>query len=240
MTTPHADPTRPSRGAAEPVSAAGRRRRRRPQTSTVLSCAALFVALGGTATAATVITSKQIKNNSVTSADIKNGTLQKGDFKKGVLPSGAAGATGPAGAVGPVGPAGPAGTPGAKGETGAKGDTGTTGDTGAAGSSVAYGRVEPNGSVDTDVSSATFETGDVRRAAVGVYCIKNVPKGWKFGVVSGDNVNTANDTVATIYVNTVGVVADCDPATGERMRIRTYDVSNVALADRSFVVQIED
>lgn len=68
---------------------------RRPSPALVVSIIALVVAGGGTATAATLIGSKQIrnsavnsakiKNSSVTSADIKNGTIATGDLSKGTL-----------------------------------------------------------------------------------------------------------------------------------------------------------
>jgi hypothetical protein len=81
-----------------------------------VSVIAVVLALGGTATAASVITGKQIKNSSVRGADIKNKSLTPSDFSGSVkgaqgaqgsqgLP-GAAGAAGPAGAQGPVGPTG--------------------------------------------------------------------------------------------------------------------------------------
>jgi hypothetical protein len=54
------------------------------------------------ATAALVITGKQIKDNTVTSKDIKNKTLVKKDFKPSTI-SALTGATGPAGAPGAPG-----------------------------------------------------------------------------------------------------------------------------------------
>ena len=89
----------------------------------VVSVIALLVALGGTATAAVLITGKQVKNNSLTGADIKNRSLLARDFKRGQLPAGARGAPGPAG---PTGPAGAAGAPGADGDPGADGAPGAT------------------------------------------------------------------------------------------------------------------
>jgi hypothetical protein len=91
----------------------------------VVSVMALFVALGGSATAAVLITGKQVKNgsltgtdlknNSVGSVDVKDGDLLAKDFKAGQL---VAGAPGP---QGPQGPKGEAGAAGAKGNTGAAG-----------------------------------------------------------------------------------------------------------------------
>lgn len=48
---------------------------KRPSGGFIIAVVALFVALGGTATAAKLITGKQIKNNSITGVDIKDGSL---------------------------------------------------------------------------------------------------------------------------------------------------------------------
>jgi len=74
----------------------------------VVSCIALFVALGSGAYAATQLPknsvgSKQIKKNAVNSAKVKDRSLKAVDFKEGQLPAGPAGATGPQGAKGDKG-----------------------------------------------------------------------------------------------------------------------------------------
>lgn len=89
--------------------------RLRPSPGTVIACVALVVACTGTATAATLITGAQIKNNSVTTKDVKNKSLRAGDFKPGALPRGPAGT---AGATGPQGPQGTQGTQGLQGGPG--------------------------------------------------------------------------------------------------------------------------
>jgi hypothetical protein len=91
----------------------------------VTSLLALFVALGGTATAAIVITGKNVrdgsltgrdvKNNSVGSQKIKDGNLLARDFKAGQLPAGAHGLQGTQGAQGAQGTAGADGQNGAPG-----------------------------------------------------------------------------------------------------------------------------
>ena len=86
----------------------------------VMSCLAVFIALGGTSYAALKVSGKNvqngsltgtdIKNESVGSKDVKNRSLLSKDFKSGQLPAGArgpAGATGATGATGAQGPAGP-------------------------------------------------------------------------------------------------------------------------------------
>ena len=89
----------------------------RPSPSMAVSVMALLVASTGTATAAGLIGSEDIRNNSVQSSDVKdrslkgrdikgnslgsnkirNGSLKARDFKAGQLPAGAAGPAGPAG-----------------------------------------------------------------------------------------------------------------------------------------------
>jgi hypothetical protein len=108
-----------------------------------LGALALFVALGGTsvaASAAKLITGKDIRNGSVTGADIKNRSITAVDIKKGSITpdllantadsrsagtAGATGATGPAGPAGPQGPRGERGPQGPQGPQGPRGETGT-------------------------------------------------------------------------------------------------------------------
>lgn len=59
----------------------------RPSPAMLVAVAALFVALGGTATAALVITGKNVRNGSLSGADIKNGTIKGGDVKNNSLSS---------------------------------------------------------------------------------------------------------------------------------------------------------
>jgi hypothetical protein len=49
----------------------------------LIAIVAVVLASAGTATAAHLITGKQIKNNSITTKDIKNKSLLKKDFKSG-------------------------------------------------------------------------------------------------------------------------------------------------------------
>jgi hypothetical protein len=60
---------------------------RRPSAATVIALIALFVAIGGTAGAATklIITGANVKNHSLTGADVKNGSLTGTQIKKGSL-----------------------------------------------------------------------------------------------------------------------------------------------------------
>ena len=108
---------------------------------TIAACSVVaLVAAGGTATAASLITSSDIKNGTIQSEDIKNGTIKDVDIQDGEVENhnikkasitmsrlaqttqdlirekggGPAGPAGPAGAAGPQGaqgPRGPAGDP---------------------------------------------------------------------------------------------------------------------------------
>jgi Collagen triple helix repeat (20 copies) len=105
---------------------------------------ALFVALSGTAYAATLprnsVGTAQLKRNAVTSAKVKPGSLLGSDFRRGQLP---AGPQGPQGARGPEGPAGARGAEGATGARGAEGPVGPRGPQGPAGATNVTVRVGP-------------------------------------------------------------------------------------------------
>ena len=112
---------------------------RLPSHSTVAAYAALFVALSGTAYAATRVGSKEIRDNSIQSRDVRNGQLRSTDIKDRSIETkdisvkarsalkGQAGAAGAAGAQGPQGPQGVQGAPGTPGEPGAPGPSGVPG-----------------------------------------------------------------------------------------------------------------
>ena len=83
-----------------------------------LAFLALFIALSGTAYAATLprnsVGTAQLKNNAVTAKKVKDRSLLATDFKSGQLPAG------------PRGPQGAQGIPGAQGAPGAAGATNVT------------------------------------------------------------------------------------------------------------------
>jgi len=100
---------------------------RRPRASTVIASLALFVALGGSATAATLITGAKVKNGTITAKDVKNSTLTGSKVKNGSLSASdlsksaqgsLKGAKGDKGSTGPQGAAGATGTTGAQGPRG--------------------------------------------------------------------------------------------------------------------------
>jgi hypothetical protein len=83
----------------------------------VVAVVALVLSAGAGATAAQLITGKQIKNNTVTTKDIKNRTLKAKDLSLGAKNK-LRGLTGPAGPVGATGATGAAGLPGLPGLSG--------------------------------------------------------------------------------------------------------------------------
>jgi hypothetical protein len=93
---------------------------------------ALTLAAGGGAVAGSLVTSAQIKDNTIRSADVQDGTLRLKDIAGGAQDD-LAGQDGVDGAEGPVGPAGSTGADGEDGGTGPAGPTGPTGPIGPAG-----------------------------------------------------------------------------------------------------------
>jgi hypothetical protein len=95
-----------------------------------LGMLALFVALSGTAYAATLprnsVGPAQLKRNAVTSAKVKPRSLLASDFRRGQLPAGPRGPEGPPGARGAEGATGARGAEGARGPQGPQGPAGAT------------------------------------------------------------------------------------------------------------------
>jgi hypothetical protein len=78
----------------------------------VVMAAVLVISTMGGASAAALITGRQIKDGTVTGRDIRDHSLRPKDAKPGVVRPGPAG---PEGVAGPSGPAGPIGPPGRNG-----------------------------------------------------------------------------------------------------------------------------
>jgi hypothetical protein len=169
-------------------------RRHRPSGAMIVAIIAVVMAMGGSAVAASLITSKQIKN----------GTIQLVDISKKAQKS----LKGKAGATGPQGPVGPAGPAGAAGQTGPKGDKG---DTGAPGTARAYAHVLADGTVDTQRSKNV--TG-ASNPATGRYCITVDPSidvSTTAPTVSPDYSTTLVATIA--YTATTGTFFSCPTGT---------------------------
>jgi hypothetical protein len=98
-----------------------------------LGMLALFVALSGTAYAASLprnsVGTPQLKRNAVTSAKVKPRSLLANDFRRGQLPAGPQGPQGPQGPTGPRGPEGLHGVEGPRGPVGPRGPEGPAGAT---------------------------------------------------------------------------------------------------------------
>ncbi len=156
--------------------------RNRPNLSTGIALLALFIALGGTATATIVIksskqlgknvvTSSKIKNKSIRSSDIRDGTISSKKLRRSTLnalgtnavsgPSGAAGPQGLPGADGIPGPQGREGPRGPKGDKGFKGSNGDKGDRGERGRDGSDG---PPGDSATLYAATIAADGTVGRA----------------------------------------------------------------------------
>ncbi len=116
-----------------------------PSAPTILSLLAIFVALGGTATAGIVITrSSQLGKNVVTGSKIKNKTIKGADIGNSTVSAsklsksafarikglGTKGLLGDKGPTGETGSKGPQGDPGIDGQVGADGAPGNKGPTG--------------------------------------------------------------------------------------------------------------
>jgi hypothetical protein len=105
---------------------------------TILACAAVALIVGSTsATAATLITGKDIKDGTVTAQDIKRGSINSSRLTRGVREQlkrvGAQGGQGVSGPKGDKGDSGAAGGKGDKGDRGGDGAKGDRGDSGAPG-----------------------------------------------------------------------------------------------------------
>jgi len=131
---------------------------RQPARSTrslvlLLATAVTFGAVGS-ATAARLITSRDIRDGTIRAADIRNGAITERKLSSAVRAQLGANA----GEPGSAGPKGATGEQGAKGETGAIGPAGPKGDTGAAGPTGDTGAAGPKG--DTGPQGPAGPKGD--------------------------------------------------------------------------------
>jgi hypothetical protein len=128
-----------------------------PSPAMTIAVVALLAALSGSAVAASL----------VTSAQIKDGTIQTKDISKKAQAAlkGKASVTGAQGAQGGPGPTGPAGPKGDKGDPGLNG---TNGVDGAAGTAKAYALIFADGSV---VPGRSKNVTAVNKVGLGDYCV---------------------------------------------------------------------
>jgi hypothetical protein len=197
--------------------------------SIALVCATAIVVSATTATAASLITGKDVKNGSLTGTDIKKGSITMNRLSKNTQKSIKAGLTSPQGLPGGVTPGnqgenggqGPAGQNGAPGANGANGSNGANGANGAASVGPHWGPVARNiikspvndlrngpfSNTPTGVSSPPFGDG-----SLGLETGDNTEKA-AFGNevdFTGDSVQDLNQ--AGFRVFQTGENADIDPA----------------------------
>lgn len=195
-----------------------------PSASLVVALLALVVAMSGSAVAASLITSKQIKD----------GTIQTKDISKTARAQLAAKAT--AGTPGPQGPVGPKGDTGAQGD---RGEAGARGDQGVPGEAVAYANVKPDGTIEPGQSKGI--TNDmIDRTTEGVFCFKNLGFTPKSAMVSPDGSFGQSDTVVTSTVLVSGALSDCDTDGSHKVRVRTIDLNGSETLNASYAPELTD
>lgn len=191
-------------------------RRIRITPSFLVALVALVFASAGTATAAKLLTGKNIANSSLTGADVKNGSLGTAD-----LSSAAKSAL--KGATGPAGPAGPAGAAGAQGLQGPKGDKGDQGDVGPS-NAFEFKRASAGGFADDSIQTIAT-TQDV---PAGAYLVTV-----KFGAYLSSAGSPATGT-CSLVAGAAGTMDTQDLFIGSEGGTHTVALSGVrTLADAS-------
>ncbi len=159
---------------------------------------ALFVALSGTAWAASKVGSKDIKNNAVLSKHIKKGQVNGTDVKDASLTSadiksstlgdltGPPGDPGQAGAKGDPGAKGDQGVKGDKGDQGVKGDKGDKGDTGDQGGPGPPGPPGPSAAFIATNGNVTMANGTAFQTLV---TISNFTEDGEYMVIGDVNID---------------------------------------------------
>jgi hypothetical protein len=185
----------------------------------------LVLALGGTATAAKLITGKDILNNSITGADVKAGSLDRSDLSPAARTA-LQGRDGAPGATGATGATGAAGATGASGATGARGATGPAGTNGKD-AVVIFASVSAGGALDGDRSRAV--TGPVAHTAdSGVY------------TVTAAGAPNLSHCVAIVQThNDPGSTAEATANADGTIAVTTFtNAGNAQAADADFVVTV--
>lgn len=222
----------------------------RPTYANVLATLAIFVAMGGTSYALTMIGSANIYDDSIRHWDIRNDDIRGTDIASGAIGTGELkadavtstriapdtitladiSADAEAALQGQTGAQGPQGDPGATGDTGPTGPTGDTGPTGPAGTAMAFAYVNSDGTVNSSRSSNVDAT-EVSHPETGVYC---------FEIADGSVRNVMTQLVAAgVSVVTrvqVGLYANCITETTPNPEVRvTVSYSGGAL-DEDFMI----
>jgi hypothetical protein len=175
--------------------------RYRPPASLVIAAVLVFAFSVGGATAASLITGKQIKNHTIGLVDLK--------FSAQKALRGQRGPTGPAGPAGTQGPAGPQGPPG---PAGSAAPPETTLD--------AYARVNGNGTL-VGADSRNIRQANVRKTGTGQYCIRGLSVSTHTAVVSPSSGSATGAKVLPSTPNCSFVVTTHAPG-GKRVDAAFY------------------
>lgn len=182
----------------------------------VVSSVCLFLALGGTAYAASQLPrnsvgADQIKAGAVRSSEVRDGSLRAKDFAAGQLPTGDRGDTGPAGASGPAG---------------SRGDTGATG---------------PAGANATSLFAVVSSTGTVSAAGGVVGTVAHTTSSGIYAVSFNRDVSQCA-FLATIGARNGGLPSDPQIAannkTGSPEQVVVETFVGATPSDRSFNVAV--
>ncbi len=166
----------------------------------------LLIASAGTATAAKLITGKQIKDGSISSKDLSKAV--RAQLRK-------------AGVAGPVGSQGP------KGDQGPPGQAATP----AASDVFAYAKIAGDGTLAAAVPALNLEQSAITRLSAGQYCLV-VPgaKSVMASLASGGNTAAALDVVFA----PAGVSSGCPTAANVKITVRNPTSSS--LIDGGFII----
>ena len=183
---------------------------RRPSAGLVVAIIALIVAMSGSAVAASLITSAQIKDGTIKLRDIS--TKARNTLKGQTGPVGVRGVTGLQGAPGANGATGLQGAPGANGATGLQGAPGANGANGATNVVVRQGTASSVANGVSGIVTAQCNAGE--RATGGGNSVSGLggwqviesfptpgtagstPTGWRVGATN--NTGISNNLVAIV------------------------------------------
>lgn len=190
------------------MSDTSKSRRRLPRPATVLAGIAVFVAIGGTATAAKqLINGNQIKPGTITAKQVKNKSLSLNKLNNGAVKQ-------LTGDTGPRGPAGPRGEEGPKGTTGERGPAGLVAPLFGEGGSVNIAENAEEELIELPVSSAgTY----VINAKANVISVQNDGSVECRILAGGEDVDVAQWTAsavngrATLAMQAVAPASPADP-----------------------------
>jgi hypothetical protein len=184
----------------------------KPSGAMVVALLALLLAMSGSAVAASLITSKQIKDGTIQTKDISKKARRALAAKASTVP----------------GPQGPKGDTGAAGANGANGADGAAG---APGSAKAFAFVNPTCPGGECGVTKSKNVGKVTRVFTGVYCIA-VPGVDRSSTTYGAGVDyrtTANQGLASVQTDATSLGCDQNGHPGE-YEVTTSKITGAATA----------